>query len=94
MLVLSSCKLATGETTGQASLVGRYGTLQEEFETLTHEVRELRSAQEFDQKLLANRDEHVTTARSSLVGGAPRRIPRVASSRVAPYAGRAHVGVA
>jgi hypothetical protein len=26
--------------------------LQEEFETLTHEVRALRSAQEFDQKLL------------------------------------------
>jgi len=42
--------------------MAQLGGLQEEFETLTHRVRELRSAQEFDQKLLANRDEHVTTA--------------------------------
>lgn len=35
--------------------------LSEELETLTHEVRELRSGQDFDRKLLVEREESATT---------------------------------
>ncbi len=52
----------SGDASGTKELTAQIMLLQEEFETLTHEVRELRSAQEFDQKLLVNRDEQVTTA--------------------------------
>ena len=52
----------SGHASGTQELTAQIMILQEEFETLTHEVRELRSAQEFDQKLLVNRDEQVTTA--------------------------------
>jgi len=68
---LANALRESGHASGTQELMAQIGTLQEEFETLTHEVRELRRAQEFDQKLLANRDEHVTTARSG--GGRLRR---------------------
>ena len=47
----------SGQGVGTQQLSTQILLLQEEFEALTHEVRELRNTQEFDQKLLAPRDE-------------------------------------
>ncbi len=53
----------SGNAAGTQELSRQISRLQEEFETLTHEVRELRSAQEFDQKLLSRADEPATGQR-------------------------------
>ena len=53
----------SGQGGGAQLLSAQIVTLQEELETLTHEVRELRGAQEFDRKLLASRDEPAVTER-------------------------------
>ena len=47
----------SGHSIGTEQLSGQVSLLREEFETLTHEVRELRRTQEFDHKLLASREE-------------------------------------
>lgn len=47
----------SGHSPGADQLSEQLLLLREEFETLTNEVRELRRTQEFDQKLLASRDE-------------------------------------
>jgi hypothetical protein len=59
---LAKAMKESGHVSGTQDLTAQLMVLQEEFETLTHEVRELRSAQDFDQNLLAERDEHVTPA--------------------------------
>jgi hypothetical protein len=42
---------------GTEPLAGQILALAEEVETLTHEMRELRTAQEFDRKLIAERSQ-------------------------------------
>jgi len=46
----------SGHGGSNQELAGQMLALQEEFESVVHELRELRSAQEFDRKLLANRE--------------------------------------
>ncbi len=50
---------------GAARLENHLVALTEELETLAHEVRELKSAHDFDRKLLAERDEPATTGPQS-----------------------------
>ena len=46
----------SGQGAGTQQLSAQMLTLQEDLETLTHEVRELRSARDFDHKLLGSRE--------------------------------------
>lgn len=50
----------SGNPAGHQQLSGQMLRLQEELESLSQEVRELRSAQEFDQKLLSRPAEPAT----------------------------------
>ena len=51
----------SGHMGGNQQLSAQVLSLQEDLEVLTNEVRELRSGQEFDQKLLVGRDESPAT---------------------------------
>ena len=51
----------SGHMGGNQQLSAQVLSLQEDLELLTNEVRELRSGQEFDQKLLDGRDESPAT---------------------------------
>ena len=61
METLAKAVREAGHMGGNQQLSAQVLLLQEDLEVLTNEVRELRSGQEFDQKLLDSRDEPPAT---------------------------------